>query len=198
MSAREPDPVTDPLCDADPLARALAKLRPVQTGLDAQRLLFLAGQAERERSASFWRRVSVAQLAALVALGGAYLFTTLNDSEPVRHGHVGEPSPGNQQPPAMTGGPEVAPPPRPVLQPAPDRYYGIPQGFARAEPDDLSPEDRARWLSLRNDVLTAGLGLLPNPRPSWDRPFAPDPKFYAIPWPIELKTPRRDPDPPED
>ncbi len=24
------------------------------------------------------------------------------------------------------------------------------------------------------------------------------PKFYAIPWPIELKTPRRDPDPPED
>ncbi len=42
MAVREPDPVTDPLCDGDPLARALAKLRPAQTGLDAQRLLFLA------------------------------------------------------------------------------------------------------------------------------------------------------------
>lgn len=197
MAVREPDPVTDPLCDGDPLARALAKLRPTQTGLDGQRLLYLAGQAERDRSVAFWRRVSVMQLAALLLVGGVFLMTTLNDSahrERTDHGTV----PPRYQAPAVREL-EEAPPPRPASEARPDRYYGIPQGFARAESDDLSPDDRARWLVLRNDVLTAGLGLLPTPgRYLGDPRFMKDSTFHAIPLPPEPKTPPPDRDLPED
>jgi hypothetical protein len=196
MAAREPEPVTDPLCDGDPLARALAKLRPAQTCLDAQRLLFLAGQAERARTVAFWRWVSVGQLAALVAVGGAYLLTSLNDSAPMSRGEAGSYTAPRPRLPASTpdGGAEEIPPPRPV---ASEPYYGIPQGFARAEPDDLSPEDRVRWLALRNDVLTAGLGLLPTPgRPELDPRYMKDATFLAIPRPPEPPEPPRNP--PED
>src|ERR1700752_26479 len=113
MAAREPDPVTDPLCDADPLARALAKLRPAQTGLDAQKLLFLAGQAERDRSVSFWRRVCVAQLAALVMFGGVSLLTTLNDS-PQRGLAESSATPALPHPVPTPDLVEAAPMPRPA------------------------------------------------------------------------------------
>ena len=204
MAAREPDPVTDPLCDADPLARALAKLRPVQTGLDPQRLLFLAGQAERDRTVSFWRRVSVAQLAALLLLGGVGSVYLLNEGAPkARNADRDEFLPtegrGLYSMPGSSNALEVAPPPRPASEAPPDRYYGIPQGFARAEPDDLSPEDRARWLVLRNDVLIAGLGLLPSPtrldRPAWDPLFG-DPHVLTNQRLLEPPTPPRNP--PED
>lgn len=147
-------PEPDPLCDADPLARALAKLRPAPAGVDARNLLFLAGQAARERAVAFWRRAFLAQLVLLVALGG---WAAL---------HFSQSGAAEQQTPTVrerivyvdrrTGErvspPEEAPPPRP----APAEYSPPPE-LAQQPPSDLG-----EYLRVRREVLTAGLGLLPD------------------------------------
>ena len=69
MTTPEPTPESNPLCGADPLARALAKLRPAPAGMDANRLLFEAGQVARDRDVAFWRRVSLAQFALMATFG---------------------------------------------------------------------------------------------------------------------------------
>src|SRR5262249_25831922 len=69
MTHPEPTPDPNPLCGGDPLARALARLRPAPTPLDANRLLFEAGQVARDRDVALWRRLSLAQFVLLFAVG---------------------------------------------------------------------------------------------------------------------------------
>jgi hypothetical protein len=147
-------PEPDPLCDADPLARALAKLRPAPAGVDARNLLFLAGQAARERAVTFWRRAFLAQLVLLIALGG---WAALHFSQ---SGAVEQQTPTvrerivyvDRRTGERVSQPEEAPPPRP----APTEYSPPPE-LARQPPSDLG-----EYLRVRREVLTAGLGLLPD------------------------------------
>jgi hypothetical protein len=147
-------PEPTPLCDADPLARALAKLRPAPPGVDARNLLFLAGQAARERAVTFWRRAFLAQLVLLVALGG---WAALHFGQ---SGAVEQPTPTvrerivyvDRRTGERVSPPEEAPPPRP----APPEYSPPPE-LAQQPPSDLG-----EYLRVRREVLTAGLGLLPD------------------------------------
>jgi hypothetical protein len=69
VTDRPPEPESNPLCGADPLARALAALRPVPAALETNRLLYLAGRADRERAVALWRRAFLAQCVLFVAVG---------------------------------------------------------------------------------------------------------------------------------
>lgn len=147
----------DPLCDADPLTRALAKLRPAPARVDARNLLFLAGQAARDRTVTFWRRAFLTQVGLLVLVGCVAVlhFVQLDAIE-------------QQAPPTVrdrivyvdrrTGEriskPEQAPPPRP----APSDCSPLPE-LAHQTP---SAVDLGEYLRVRREVLTAGLGLLPD------------------------------------
>jgi hypothetical protein len=179
----------NPLCGADPLARALAKLRPAPTGMDTNRLLFEAGQVARDRDVTFWRRVSLAQFALMATVGcvAAVLLVKLASTPPqiqVVHFTV--------QPP-----PEEIPPPRTAPEPP---VYAPGNGFVGKAPD---PDTLAEYLRVRHEVLTAGLGLLPDYKPRPADPVNPDelerslnlpPGVLAIPqW--QTRKPRPEPEP---
>ena len=94
------------------------------------------------------------------------------------------------------GGPEPAPPPRPT----PDPAYAPGGGFVHAAPD---PDALAEYLRIRHDVLTAGLGLLPDHKPQPTAPVSADelerslnlpPGVLAVPqW--QPRKPRSEPEP---
>lgn len=158
MSTPDPTPESNPLCGADPLARALAKLRPVPAGVDTNRLLFEAGQVARDRELAFWRWVSIAQFAlmATFACVAAVVLVKLASTPPqVQVVQV-------EVPPK----PEPAPP-----RPAPDPAYAPAGGFVHAAPD---PDALAEYLRVRHDVLAAGLGLLPDHKPRPTDPVSAD------------------------
>jgi hypothetical protein len=158
MTQPEPTPESNPLCGGDPLARALAKLRPVPAGMDTNRLLFEAGQVARDRDVAFWRRVSLAQFALMATFGcvAAVLVVKLVTTPPEVQIHYVVEVPQT---------PEEAPPPRAASEETP--VYPPGGGFVAATPD---PDALAEYLRIRQDVLTAGLGLLPDHKP---RPAAP-------------------------
>jgi hypothetical protein len=159
MTRPDPTPESDPLCGGDPLARALAKLRPAPAGMDANRLLFEAGQVARDRDVAFWRRVSLAQFALMATFGcvAAVLVVKLVTTPPqVQIVRVEVEVPQK---------PEEAPPPRTAPQTPP--AYPSAGGFVANAPD---PDALAEYLRIRHDVLTAGLGLLPDHK---SRPTAP-------------------------
>jgi hypothetical protein len=165
MTPPDPTPEPDPLCVGDPLARALAKLRPAPAAMDTNRLLFEAGRVARDRDVAFWRRVTLAQFVALFTFGCLAVIHLARLDALDRQ--AGPPQVVERvvylPPPA---GPEVAPPPRP----APERHpadYPPPAVFAQHGPD---ADALAEYLRVRQEVLTAGLGLLPDPGP---RPAAP-------------------------
>ena len=147
------DPIPDnPLCGADPLARALAKLRPAPPGMDTNRLLFEAGQVARDREVAFWRWASIAQFALMATFGcvAAVVLVKLANTPPLVQVIELEVPPK----------PEPAPPPR--IAPEPDPAYAPAGGFVHTTPD---PDALAEYLRIRQDVLTAGLGLLPDHKP---------------------------------
>ncbi|HET6574891.1 MAG TPA: hypothetical protein VFG68_14895 [Fimbriiglobus sp.] len=192
MTTPDPTPESNPLCGADPLARALAALRPGPAGVDTTRLLFEAGRVARDRELAFWRWVSIAQFALMATFGcvAAVVLVKLANTPPlVQVVYV-------EVPPK----PEPAPPPRPA--PDPDPGYAPASGFASAAPD---PDALAEYLRVRQDVLTAGLGLLPDhqPRPTTapasadelERSLNLPPGVLAVPqW--QPRKPRTEPDVP--
>lgn len=166
MPDRDPD--LTPLCDADPLARALAKLRPAPAGVDPLRVTFLAGQATAAARAAFWRRLFLAQTVVLVVVGGlavvqsTWMFAWVGE---VQRLEGMTPLPAQRT--ARPGEPEPAPMPRPV----PDPYPVEPELFAQPVPVPATDVDElAEYLRVRREVLTAGLGLLPE---SKARPLPP-------------------------
>ena len=167
MPTPPPEPESNPLCGADPLARALARLQPAPAGVDGQKLLFLAGQAARDRTVALWRRLFLGQCVVLVAVGCAAVlhFTRLDAMDPgarsTNQTNVRPPSPA---PPA----PRDVPPPGPQEPPEePSSPSAPPAVYTKA---DAPPDDLAEYLRVRREVLTAGLGLLPDSKP---RPAAP-------------------------
>jgi hypothetical protein len=153
-------PEVTTLCDGDPLARALASLRPTPTGLDPTHVVYLAGQAARDRAVTFWRRAFLAQGVAIVALGclAVLHFTRLAelDRQLADTRSYRQPTPPA---PTLPPEPEPAPMPREAVEPYPPDRTG---SIARTG-DEPTAEERAKWLQLRNDVLAGGLGVLPTP-----------------------------------
>jgi hypothetical protein len=196
MSAPEPTPETNPLCGADPLARDLAKLRPAPAGVDVNRLLFEAGRVARDRDVTFWRRASLAQLVLLVAFGcAATVFLVKLDNTPpqvVERVRFEAPAPPE---------PEEAPPPRT----APDAPRAYPPGGEVVVRPGSDPDALAEYLRIRREVLTAGLGLLPDAKPRPAAPVSTDdlekslglpPKALGVPqWQPRKSAPKTEPMP---
>ena len=145
----------------DPLAVALSKLDPAPHGFDWNALMFAAGRASKTRALVFWR--AVAGVCALAACGFAFAYFTQPPTVTERVIVVERPATQPAQPAAVPA------PPLPGVQPAPELLPPLPKSVPEAPtvPEwsfDPPPEQgaAARWLSLRNDVLTVGLSVLPD------------------------------------
>jgi hypothetical protein len=172
MPTPPPEPEPNPLCGADPLARALARLQPAPAGVDGQKLLFLAGQAARDRTVALWRRLFLGQCVLLVAIGCAATIHFVRLSELDR-------TPQN-----VTQGVTPAPRPEPT-GPQNMSDMGMPPGPENESPEspsapspvftkaDAPPDDLADYLRTRREVLTAGLGLLRDTKPQPAAPVNP-------------------------
>lgn len=154
------DPNLSPLCDGDPLARALAALKPVPVDLATPHFLYQAGSAARERTVSFWRWAFLAQSVVMIGVIGVglLLWPERPTAEPVQ-----------PTPPPVVPVTEVTPELAPMPRPSPES--GEPSGgngyIAHEGLDAADVAEQAYWLRQRNDILTAGLGLVPPPtRPS--------------------------------
>lgn len=187
-----PEPESNPLCGADPLARALARLQPMPAGVDGQKLLFLAGQAARDRSVHLWQRLFLGQCVVLVAVGCAAVlhFARLDATEPASR-DANQP---DVRPKAPSAPPRELPAPPPGESPEePSPPSAPPAVFTKA---DAPPDDLAEYLRMRREVLTAGLGLLRDTKPQPAAPVSPAEleKSLYLP-PGVLTAPYRAPDP---
>jgi hypothetical protein len=141
----------------DPLAVALAALDPAPHGFDFNALMFAAGRASKSRALAFWR--AAAAVCALAACGLAFAYLTRPPVVVEKVVVVERPSG------AVVVFPQAAPP---AVRPAPKAEAApTPEVPTVAPPEwtyDDTPEPgaAARWLSMRNEVLTVGLGVLPD------------------------------------
>jgi hypothetical protein len=160
-------PLTPDVGPTDPLARALAALRPAHPGLDERVLLYRAGQAAAGRELSMWRWVVALQFGLLLLVGGGaagllYQADAQRSAGPVL---IPVPTPA----PAPDGGAE------PRHSPAPDAIHGpppppapSPTPAAEFAGPGVVVDELADYLRQRREVMTAGLGVLPDtgPRPA--------------------------------
>ena len=139
MSEPIPTPGTPPPAP-DPLAVALSKLDPAPHGFDRDALMFAAGRASKGRALTFWR--AAAGACAVLAAGFAVAYFTRPPVviERPRAVYVDRAAPA-VPPPAPETKPE-----QPPAAPSPGWNYDPPP----------EPGAAARWLNLRNEVLTAG------------------------------------------
>lgn len=164
----------------DPLAAALAELRPAPPALNRDRLMFAAGAASQRPVARLWM-LTAGFLAAMGFAAGIYV-------RPATVVYVETP-------------PSAGPPARPAETPPSAVEPFVPRPEERSYPRDLKPEpadrDAARWLRLRNDVLAGGLGTLPDAgRPSGpgDRVTGPVLTFPPL---LKAPEPKKAPEPNE-
>ena len=166
--SREHDPLTgDPGRKPDPLVAALTKLEPAPVALNRDRIQFAAGAASRTSVVRLWQ-LTAGFLAAAGFAAGVYV----RGPSVV---YVDRPTPAEPVP-AVSALPPAAPkvelpseiPPNPVVEP-PSPIPASPFFFNTSPP---SSGDPVAWLQMRNDVLTGGLGLLPDP----NRPRQREPK----------------------
>lgn len=169
----------NPHLTPDPLATALARLRPVPAAAEKPAFLFLAGQASRDGVVRRWKVASVVAALALVAswVVGYVLYSELRHrtalaEEQLRTLAVTHPV----EPPSLVESQPSYPVPAPPPMPAPVPHY---------DPDP-TPQELAAALRQRNEILTAGLTLLPaahppeRPTPNDIRHFLPG-GVYAAP-----------------
>ncbi|QJW96250.1 hypothetical protein [Frigoriglobus tundricola] len=144
-----------PRAAPDPLAVTLSKLDPAPHGFDWNALMFAAGRASKARALLFWRVAT--GVCAVAACGFAFAFFTRPTSVVVREQTVYR----DRAPAPVAENPIPAAP----LDPAPRVKPELP---SVADPSgwtfDAPPERgaAARWLTGRNEILTFGLGLLPD------------------------------------
>jgi hypothetical protein len=153
----------------DPLAVALSKLDPAPHGFEWNALMFAAGRASKTRALTFWR--VVAGICAAVAFGFALAFFTQPEVVVVRERVVYV----DRTPAKPTEPPAAIPAPLPVPVPAvkpdasPVLTLEVPQTPSSMEPSgwtyEQPPEQGValHWLNTRNEVLTVGLSVLPDP-----------------------------------
>jgi hypothetical protein len=195
MSDQPHDVTRPPHPPPDPLAAALAKLDPAPPAIDRDRLMFQAGAASRAPVIRLWQ-LTAGFLAAIGFAAGMFFRPPAVVERVVYVEKSAAPSP-DRPPPA----PEAREPAAPTPAPAPAQPESAPS--AAPEPLAVLPRaagpagDAVRWLRLRNEVLTVGLGVLPDhgrhgaPSPSF-RGFALPPGIIAAP-----KAPQKNDPPPE-
>jgi len=154
----------------DPLAVALSKLDPAPHGFEWNALMFAAGRASKTRALTFWR--VVAGICAAVACGFALAYLTRPEvvTERERVVYVERAPEKPAEPPTAVPAPLPTPVPavKPDVLPAP-KPEATPSAPEPPEPQgwtyDRPPEQGAalRWLNTRNEVLTVGLSVLPDP-----------------------------------
>lgn len=144
----------------DPLAVALAKLEPAPHGFDWNALMFAAGRASKSRALAFWRAAAV--VSALAACGFAFAYFARPPVVVERVVVV------ERAPDAVAAAPVVIPLTVPAAPtPAPQVTPAVPESPAPAPLEwsydpPAEPGSAARWLSMRNEVLTVGLTVLPD------------------------------------
>ena len=139
----------------DPLAAALAKLDPAPHGFDWNALMFTAGRASKSRALTFWR--ALAAVCALAACGFAFAFFT-RPPVVIEKVVVVERVPEAVAAPA----PVVTPPAAPTVAPAPAPMDAPAAPLEWSYETPAEPGAAARWLNMRNEVLTVGLTVLPD------------------------------------
>lgn len=166
---------------SDPLAAALAELQPAPPALNRDRLMFAAGAASQRPVVRLWM-LTAGFLAAMGFAAGMYV-------RPQTVVYVERPSSGGPVRPAV---PEAFPAPAPADVPG-ERSAppAEPQALGTMTPAD---PDAVRWLRVRNDVLAAGLGVLPDAgreSRATDRLTPPGPVFT---FPPPAPAPKNDPE----
>lgn len=157
-----PDPNHPPPAP-DPLAVALSKLDPAPHGFDWNALMFAAGRESKARALLFWRVAT--GVCALVACGLAVaLFLRPEPAVVERPVYVERVAPAPAPPVAPVG---EAPAPGTGAEPAKPPAAEVPP-WSDAPPPTQGAA--ARWFHLRNDVLTVGLGVLPDSGPKMSGP----------------------------
>jgi hypothetical protein len=185
MPTPEEEQELSTLCDGDPLARALAKLRPASSEILTKEFCFQAGAASQSQPVTFWRRIACIQAAALAVLATSVgLLLAFPGEAQVKwvQLHLTQSSP---QPISMSEESEVAPMPRP-MQPIPE--YPTEHYFAKLTDDSPSLEERARLAVLHRDIMLAGLGTVPQngthttaAPPAWQGTLGHSGNVYAAP-----------------
>ena len=158
----------------DPLAAALARLEPAPADLNRDRLMFAAGAESRRPVVRLWM-LTAGFLAAMGFAAGMLV-------RPAQVVYVERPV---MPAAAPTRGPVPGAEPEEHLPPRPPEGRESPAPPAPRPAFSAQPpvSDAVRWLQLRNDVLSAGLGMLPDPGrnpPTADRLSVPD-KAFASP-----------------
>jgi hypothetical protein len=155
---QNPNPPNRP----DPLAVALAALDPAPHGFDFNALMFAAGRASKSRALAFWRAATA--VAALAAAGFALAYSS---RPPV----VVERVVVVERTPEVVAAPSAVPPVMPAVAPPAAPPPVAPRPTTEVPPiappewsydDAPEPGAAARWLTMRNEVLTVGLGVLPD------------------------------------
>lgn len=147
------------------LAAALAKLRPAPAQFETPAFHFRAGQASRD--AALWRwKIAVGVL--MVALIGTWIFTTVRLRDLHQQVAKAQENPPATNVPTPQSVVEV-PPELPPIVPPPVPAYPLPDlppvvTVASYDPDP-TPEELAEALRQRNQILIAGLSLLPRTVP---------------------------------
>jgi hypothetical protein len=177
MPESEMTPSDMPPPRRSPFEWSLAALRPADSDAGRPSFMFKAGQASRERVVRFWRVLALGCLGALIG-GGAMAFWTVVEAEhraavaearaansllegkaAIGGNRNGTADPVPVEPVSGDGQPVVShdtPAPVPHEEP-------VERGFATQPPP--SPQAIAAALQLRRDILTAGLGMIPDGKP---------------------------------
>ncbi len=141
--------------------RAVAGMAPHPGGLDRDRLLFQAGQADQARRMRPWPWVSAALAVLAASLGGLEFFRQPEVRERV----------------VLVRQPTPAPAPAP---PNSDRPESAPLARAEKGGETASPEWREA-LSSRQQALRHGVDSLPQPQPWCARGSVPLEKVWGTP-----------------
>ena len=147
----------------DPLVAALARLRPTPATAGQPAFLFRAGQASRDGVARRWKWVAATATALLVGSWavGVLLFAETDRRLAVAEARLAEMA--TVQP--VAAAPPVVPAPVPPTPPPTTVEAVAPAATAPHYDPDPTPEELADALRLRNDILSAGLGLIPSAKP---------------------------------
>ena len=199
-----------------PFEWSLAALRPADSDAERPSFMFKAGQASRDGTVRFWRVIAVGCLAALTGCAGMafWMVTEAREQLALAEAKVASLPRGDQeknpspQPPLPKGEGEnctssgefdSSPPPSPASTVSKRPWESGPGG----EGFSTTPREIAAALRLRRDILTAGLGMIPDgkPGPFQQVPESVEPSGWPTPGTVFATppvTPKKPITPPED
>jgi len=147
--ARDSGDGLSPLCEGNPLARELARLVPAPPGFERDALLFAAGSAARSAAVARWRWATAT---AVLVAAGAWGYALYEPDRPTRGESVSR----------TASGPDATPKPTPAPSPGPPAAESAASPLVVKFVEEADPGERVKGLRIRNDILAAGLGMIPS------------------------------------